>query len=392
MSEAHAGSLRIGITCYPTYGGSGAVAIDLAASLANRGHEVHVISYGTPFRMETSGKLLLHEVAVPTYPLFKFPPYDMALASKMAEVAGNHHLQVLHAHYAIPHSMAAYLAREILGDPSLSVVTTLHGTDITLVGSDPSYRPATHFALQRSDAVTAVSEYLARETHQTICSDCEIRVIPNFVDPVRHAPRGRLEIRHGYAEDHEPLLMHISNFRPVKRVCDVLRIFHHVYRDHAARLVMIGDGPDRPAAERLARELELHRRVTFTGALPDAALLLSQADAFILPSDGESFGLAALEAMACGVPVVGARAGGLVEVVRDGEEGILEPVGAVEAMGRRLGALLSDREGHERMRRNSRRRVESKYRTDLVVPLYEELYQETIARRRGARTIAASDR
>lgn len=384
MDDLRTGDLRVGITCYPTYGGSGAVAVDLAAALANRGHEVHVISYGTPFRMETSGRLRLHEVSVPSYPLFKFPPYDMALASKMAEVAGDCKLQVLHAHYAIPHSMAAYLAREILGSRSLGVVTTLHGTDITLIGSDPSYRPATEFALRRSDAVTAVSAFLARETTRTICASCSIRVVPNFVDPVRFAPRPRSALRESYARPEEPLLMHVSNFRPVKRVCDVIRIFHSVYRDHAARLVMIGDGPERPAAERLARELELHPRITFTGALPDAAPLLAQADAFVLPSDGESFGLAALEAMSCGVPVVGARAGGLPEVVTDGEEGILEAVGDVERMGRRLSELLADAPRLERFKANARRRVERSFRTDLVVPLYEEVYRETVLRRAAA--------
>lgn len=373
--------LRIGITCYPTYGGSGAVAIDLASALANRGHEVHVISYGTPFRMSTAGNLILHEVAVPTYPLFRYPPYDMALASKMAEVASDHQLQVLHAHYAIPHSMVAYLAREILGNQRVAVVTTLHGTDITLIGSDPSYRPATQFALRRSDGVTAVSEYLAKETNRTICGDCSIEVIPNFVDIVRFAPRKRSELRDSFAAEGEPLLVHISNFRPVKRVCDVIRVFHHVYRDHPARLLMIGDGPERPAAERLSRELELHSRVLFTGSLPDAAPLLAQSDAFVLPSDGESFGLAALEAMACGVPVVAARAGGLPEVVRDGVEGILADVADVETMGRRLSSLLADKTAFEAMKMAARRRAETTFATSMIVPHYEDFYRRALARR-----------
>ena len=369
--------LRIGIICYPTFGGSGAVAVDLAAALANRGHEVHVISYASPFRMESSGRLLFHEVAVPEYPLFKYPPYAMALASKLAEVATNHRLQILHAHYAIPHSMAAHLAREITGNGT-RVVTTLHGTDITLVGSDPSYRPSTAFTLRRSDAITAVSAYLSEETSRTICDACEIEVITIFVDPGRYLPSQHIALREIYAKDHEPLLAHMSNFRPVKRVLDVIRIFHRVYQDHPARLVMVGDGPERPAAERLIRDLELHHRVTFTGAMPDAAKLLSQADAFLLPSDGESFGLAALEALSCGVPVVGARAGGLPEVVTDGEVGILEEVGDVSNMGRRLSDLLGDADALAQMRRASRRRVEETFRTDHVVPAYEALYRRVL--------------
>ncbi len=373
--------LRIGIICYPTFGGSGAVAVDLASSLADRGHEVHVISYSSPFRMASSGKLLFHEVAVPDYPLFKYPPYAMALANKLAEVTANHDLQILHAHYALPHSMAAHLAREIAGGDT-AVVTTLHGTDITLVGSDPSYRLSTAFALRKSDAITSVSSYLREETVRGICDACEIEVIPNFVDPVRYAPADHQPLRGVYAEPHEPLLMHMSNFRPVKRVLDAIRIFHRVYQDHVSRLVMVGDGPERPAAERLVRDLELHHRVTFTGAMPDAAKLLSQADAFLLPSDGESFGLAALEALSCGVPVVGARAGGLPEVVTDGEVGILERVGDVEAMGGRLSALLRDQSAREDMRHAARSRVERHFRNDKVVPIYEGLYRRVIDRGR----------
>ena len=379
MSESC--DLRIGIICYPTYGGSGAVAVDLAAALANRGHEVHVISYASPFRMETSGKLLFHEVAVPEYPLFRYPPYAMALASKLAEVTAHHELQVLHAHYAIPHSMAAFVAREIHGDERIGVLTTLHGTDITLVGSDPSYRPSTAYALRRSDAITAVSEYLKDETLRTICDSCVIGVVPNFVDTVRYAPRERMELRTHYAKDDEPLLMHMSNFRPVKRVLDVVRVFHRVYQDMPARLVMVGDGPERPAAERLVRELELHHRVTFTGAMPDASRLLSQADAFLLPSDGESFGLAALEALSCGVPVVGARAGGLPEVVIDGESGILESVGDCEAMGSRLSEILGNVATRESYRQRARRRVEEHFRTDRVAPRYEDVYRSILERR-----------
>lgn len=374
--------LSIGITCYPTYGGSGAVAVDLAEALSRRGHEVHVISYASPFRLELETNVRFHEVAVPSYPLFKYPPYAMALASQLAEVAVHQELDVLHAHYAIPHSIAAFLAREISGRQDLGVVTTLHGTDVTLVGTDPSYLPSTRFGIERSDRVTAVSEYLKQETLRSVGDRVPIDVIPNFVDVHRYAPRPPAPLRERYARPDEPLLLHMSNFRPVKRVADVVRIFHRVYRDHPVRMVMVGDGPDRPMAEAMLREIELHHRVSFTGALPDAAALLAQADAFLLPSDGESFGLAALESLSSGVPVVGARAGGLPEVVTDGETGILERVGHVEAMGERLSRLLADEDGLRTMRDRCRSDVEARFKTETVVPRYEALYRETIARRR----------
>ena len=371
-------TLRVGIICYPTMGGSGAVAVDLAAALANRGHEIHVISYATPFRTESSGRLMFHEVDVPSYPLFKYPPYAMALASKLAEVAAQHRLQILHAHYAIPHSMAAFLAREMLEDESVKVITTLHGTDITLVGTDPSYRTSTRFGLRKSDGISAVSKFLARETAQLIGDCAHIEVIHNFVDTMRYRPAEEKKLREFYAKPQEPLMMHLSNFRPVKRVLDVVRIFEVVNGRRPSRLVMAGDGPDRPAAERLVRELELHNRVTFTGAVPNAAQLLAQADAFILPSDGESFGLAALEALSTGVPVVGALAGGLPEVVENGRSGILEQVGDTDAMGRRLADLLTDPEASGQASAEARRRVESMFRTDLLVPKYEDLYRRCL--------------
>ncbi len=373
--------LRIGMTCHPTYGGSGAVAVELAQALVARGHEVHVISYAPPFRLEAGGGVQLHEVAVPTYPLFKFPPYDMALASKLAEVAADFRLQILHAHYAIPHSMAAYLAREILGDDTLGVVTTLHGTDITLVGADPSYRPATTFALRKSDAVTAVSRFLSLETQRKICGACRIEVIHNFVDTTRYEPAPRSPVRLRFAKPDEWLLVHTSNFRPVKRIGDVVQIFAEVSRALPAKLLMIGDGPDRPLAERMAKELGLQKRIVFTGALPDAAELTAQADAFLLPSDGESFGLAALEALACGVPVVGSRAGGLPEVFEDGVEGILEEVGQTRAMGQRLVALLGDPKRLEATKLAARARATQLFRTESVVPQYEQVYRDVIARR-----------
>lgn len=371
--------LRIGVACYPTFGGSGAVASDLASEMASRGHEVHVISYATPVRYEPRPGLFFHEVDVSSYPLFKFPPYEMALSSRLSDVAIREKLDLIHAHYAVPHSVAAFLAREMVGRDRLRVVTTLHGTDITLIGSDPAYRPMTRFALQRSDAVTAVSNYLRDETHRVVCDDCDIRVIGNFVDAERFHPRLRGAARARFAKPGERLLVHVSNFRPVKRVADVVRIFALVARVHSARLLMVGEGPERTVAERVAADLGVSSRVTFVGAITDVERVLASADAFLLPSDGESFGLAALEAMACGVPVVGARAGGLPEVVTDGVDGILEPVGAVEAMGARLAALLANPEAVAAMGAAGRAKVESTYRPELVVPSYEAAYEAALA-------------
>jgi L-malate glycosyltransferase len=371
-------SLRIGVACYPTFGGSGAVAADLAGELAARGHEVHVVSYATPVRFEPRPGLYFHEVDVSSYPLFKFPPYEMALSSRLSDVALRHRLDVIHAHYAVPHSVAAFLAREIVGRDKLRVVTTLHGTDITLIGSDAAYRPMTRFALQQSDVVTAVSEYLREETRKVVCDDCRIKVIGNFVDAERFHPRLRGAGRSCFARAGERLLVHVSNFRPVKRVVDVVRIFAAVSRVHPARLLMVGDGPDRGAAERAAAELGVAQRVTFLGAVSDVERLVADADAFLLPSDGESFGLAALEAMSCGVPVVGARAGGLPEVVTDDVDGILEPVGAVDAMASRLAALLASPEATARFGASARAKVERKFRSELVVPVYEAAYEEAL--------------
>ncbi|HYC78726.1 MAG TPA: N-acetyl-alpha-D-glucosaminyl L-malate synthase BshA [Planctomycetota bacterium] len=371
--------LRIGVACYPTFGGSGAVAADLACALAARGHEVHVISYATPVRFEPGPGLTFHEVDVSSYPLFKFPPYEMALSSRLSDVALRHGLDVIHAHYAVPHSVAAYLAREIVGRERLRVVTTLHGTDITLIGSDPAYRPMTRFALRRSDAVTAVSEYLRDETRRVVCDDCRIRVIGNFVDAERFHPRLRGAGRARYARPAEKLLVHASNFRPVKRVADVVKIFALTARALPARLVMAGEGPERATAERVAAELGVADRVSFVGAVSDVERLLANADAFLLPSDGESFGLAALEALACGTPVVGARAGGLPEVVTDGVDGVLEAVGACEAMAARLVDLLRAPEAWARAGAAGRAKVERFFRSELVVPVYEAVYREALA-------------
>ncbi len=367
--------MRIGISCYPTIGGSGTVAVELAAALAARGHEVHVVSYDSPARLEISKGLYFHEVDVSDYPLFKYPPYVMALSSRLSDITHRYRLDILHAHYAIPHSIAAFLAREIVGRERVRVVTTLHGTDITLIGSDPAYRPITRFALQQADSVTAVSEFLKRETEQQICQVCDVAVIPNFVDTDRFHPGLRSQWNRCFAADDEWRLIHVSNFRPVKRIPDVVRIFAKVNERHPTRLVMVGDGPERVTAERLAEELGVLDRMTMVGAVTAVEGAIASADALLLPSAGESFGLAALEALSCGVPVVGAWAGGLPEVVDDGVDGILEQLGDVDAMARRLGDLLSDPERKKLFSQAARQKAVTKFRTDLVVPLYEAAYE-----------------
>ena len=370
--------MKIGIICYPTMGGSGAVAMDLAYELGKRGHEIHVISYAMPFRMEETSGLHFHEVEVPSYPLFKYPPYDMALASKLAEVTTAHSLEILHAHYAIPHSMAAFLAKEMVGEQGVKVVTTLHGTDITLVGTDPSYRTATRFALKKSQGITAVSHYLAERTSE-LCGGCApIDVIYNFVDPKKYHPHPDRPGREQFAHESEAVLVHMSNFRPVKRIADVVRIFQKVNESLPARLLMVGDGPDRVLAEDLAHELRLAGRIHFLGPRPNVVPILAFSDAFLLPSDGESFGLAALEAMACGIPVVGARAGGLPEVVEDGVSGILEPLGATERMGERLVQVLGNRNAARAMGEAARERAVSCFAADQIVPKYEALYERAL--------------
>ncbi len=373
--------MRIGITCYPTYGGSGALATELGLDLARRGHEVHFITYAMPFRLRSySERVYFHEVDTTTgrYPLFEHYPYTLALASKQHEVALQQKLDVLHVHYAIPHATTAWLAREMLG-PSrhLKVITTLHGTDITLVGQEESFHAITKFSIEKSDAVTAVSSYLKDETVRAFgCDPSRITVIPNFVELDEYKPRESLR-RDGLCPPGHKLISHISNFREVKRVKDVVRVFSRIRRAMPATLLMIGDGPERDDAEREARELEVAGDVRFLGRLDTVAGLLQQSDLFVLPTQSESFGLAALEAMACGVPVVGSRAGGLPEVVEDGISGILEPPGSVEAMGRRAVELLRDPARHAAMVEAAVARGRL-FDANRIVPMYEALYREMI--------------
>ena len=369
--------MKIGITCYPTYGGSGALATELGLELARRGHEVHFITYAMPFRLrEYAERVYFHEVDTSTghYPLFDHYPYTLALASKQYEVALRERLDLLHVHYAIPHATTAWLAREMLGENhTLPVITTLHGTDITLVGQEESFHAITKFSIERSNRVTAVSQYLKDETIRTFgCANCAISVIPNFVNLQEYHPdAGRT--REGLAPPNHKVITHISNFREVKRVRDVVRVFARIRRAMPATLVMIGDGPERDDAEREARDLKVDADVRFLGRLGNVADLLPASDLFLLPSQSESFGLAALEAMACGVPVVGSRAGGLPEVIDDGISGVLEPPGSVEAMGRRAVELIRDPVRYEAMRTATLERA-AYFSADRVVPMYETLY------------------
>ena len=374
--------MKIGITCYPTYGGSGAVATELGLELARRGHEVHFITYDSPFRLRGyTERVFFHQVEtrMGRYPLFDHFPYTLALASKQQEVVLREELDLLHVHYAIPHATTAYLAREMLKpEHRLRVITTLHGTDITLVGQESSFYGITKFSIEQSDGVTAVSNYLKDETYRAFgCGTCDVRVIPNFVNLQEYRP-GEAGCRGSVAPEGHKVITHVSNFREVKRVKDVVRVFARVRRAMPATLVMIGDGPERVDAENEARDLAVTDDVRFLGRLDTVASLLQASDLFILPSQTESFGLAALEAMACGAPVVATRAGGLPEVIDDGINGILEPVGSVEAMGRRAIELLRDRDRHAAMRAAAVAKAEQ-FSADSVVPMYEAYYREVLA-------------
>ena len=377
--------MRIGITCYPTYGGSGVVATELGIELANLGHEVHFISYSQPFRLNGREEgIFYHEVPVSSYPLFEFPPYDLALASRMAEVAEFNELDLLHVHYAIPHSVSALLARQMLATRGrrLPFVTTLHGTDITLVGLDRSYLPITKYSIQQSDGVTSISNYLKEKTVESFGVTGEIEVITNFVncDVYTHIKdeAQRAEARKKLAGPDEAILMHLSNFRPVKRVVDVVKIFARVVEELPAQLVLIGDGPDRSAAEWLAHDLGIQARVHFLGKQERVNELLPLADILLMPSELESFGLAALEAMACKVPSIATRVGGVPELIDDGETGLLYEVGDVDGMAEGALSLLRDRERLDAMREAGRRTAQKRFCASLVVPQYVRYYEKTV--------------
>jgi N-acetyl-alpha-D-glucosaminyl L-malate synthase BshA len=375
--------LKIGITCYPTYGGSGAVATELGIALAGRGHEIHFITYRQPFRLpDYLPNVFFHEVDVGRYPLFEYPPYDLALAVRMHEVVLGHGLDLLHCHYAIPHATSAWIAREMLRQQrqDVRVVTTLHGTDITLVGQDPSFNAITKFSIEKSDRLTAVSEFLRRETYNAFgCTACDVKVIHNFIDPdvynrERYAASMKQELPRG-----QPVVMHISNFRKVKRVRDVVRIFAAVNADIPSRLVMVGDGPDRVAAEEETRRHGVDTSASFLGKIDNVAPLLASADLFLLPSESESFGLSALEALASGVPVIGTRAGGLPEVVRDGETGFLCEVGDVDGMARLARELLLSPERWKAMSELGAADSRARFSKNDIVSQYEQMYITSLA-------------
>jgi L-malate glycosyltransferase len=371
--------MRIGITCYPTYGGSGVVATELGIELAARGHDIHFISYAMPVRItEAAGRIHFHEVEMLNYPLFDHPPYTLALATAMTNVAVNESLDLLHVHYAIPHSVSAYLARAMLKPHRLPFVTTLHGTDITLVGLDRSYLPITKFSIEESDGVTVISNYLREITLREFDIHRPVDLIPNFVNCEVFIPGNGKCRREQFAPKGEKILVHLSNFRPVKRVPDVVEIFALVRREIPAKLLMIGDGPDRMTAEWMAREKKISSDVIFLGKQNQVQDLLACADVLLLPSDLESFGLAALEGMACGVPPVCSRVGGVPEVITDGVEGFLVQVRDVQTMAARALEILTHPEKHKEMSQASRQRALRQFCTDKIIPLYEDHYRRVL--------------
>lgn len=374
--------MKIGITCYPTYGGSGAVATELGIALAARGHQIHFITYRQPFRLPAFlPNVFFHEVDVGRYPLFEYPPYDLALAVRMHEAVVMHGLDLLHCHYALPHATSAWIAREMLRAQKrdVKVITTLHGTDITIVGQDPSFNPITKFSIERSDRLTAVSEFLRRETYNAFgCTSCDVAVIHNFIDPKvynrsAHPPLLREKL------GGDPIVMHISNFRRVKRVRDVVHIFARLHDKIPSRLVMVGDGPDRGEAEEETRRLGIEGRVHFLGKIDNVAPLLASADLFLLPSSSESFGLSALEALASGVPVIGTNAGGVPEVVRNGETGVLCPVGDVDGMSAAAIEILSNPSKWQSMSDLGADDARARFSLDEIVTKYEHLYMTSLA-------------
>ncbi|HXO45464.1 MAG TPA: N-acetyl-alpha-D-glucosaminyl L-malate synthase BshA [Candidatus Cybelea sp.] len=371
--------MKIGITCYPTYGGSGVVATELGIELAARGHEVHFISYAMPIRLTgASDRIFFHEVEVTTYPLFDHPPYTLALATKMGEVAEQVPLDLLHVHYAIPHSVSALLARMMASPRRLPFITTLHGTDITLVGSDRSYLPITRFSIEQSDGVTAISSYLRDRTLKEFEIKRPIDVIPNFVNCELYKKSDDHAARARWAPGGEPILMHLSNFRPVKRLTDVVEIFALVREKIPAKLVLIGDGPDRGAAEYIVRKKHIAKDVLFLGKQDHVHEKLGLADLFLLPSDEESFGLAALEAMACEVPVVATNVGGLPEVVKNGVDGYLFPPRDVHAAAKYALEILTRPDRGRLMGQMARASARAKYCSNDIIPLYEAYYRKIL--------------
>jgi L-malate glycosyltransferase len=372
-------SMKIGITCYPTYGGSGVVATELGKELALRGHEVHFISYALPFRLnEFIERIYFHEVEMSSYPLFEFPLYSLALASKMVEVTKYENLDLLHVHYAIPHATSAYLAKQMLRDfKNLKIITTLHGTDITLVGLEPSFLPLVKFSIEESDGVTAVSRFLKEKTITNYNIDKDIAVIPNFVDTDLFKPNGHTGFRKHIAPNGEKIMVHTSNFRQVKRVPDIIRMFEKVVKEVPSKLVLVGDGPERSECERLCRELDLCDNVRFLGKQERLVDILTSSDLFLIPSQSESFGLAALEAMSCGLPVLSSSVGGLPELVQHNSSGYIFEIGDIDRMARYAVDLLGNERKYELFSENARKRALT-FDKASVVPVYEEYYERIL--------------
>jgi N-acetyl-alpha-D-glucosaminyl L-malate synthase BshA len=375
--------MRIGISCYPTYGGSGIVATELAMALAAGGDEVHVLSYALPSRLSLmSPRIFFHEVITPTYPLFEYPPYSLTLATKMVEVARHSQLDVMHVHYAIPNAVSAVLARQIVAPQPLPVVTTLHGTDVTLIGNDPNYIETTRWGIVQSDAVTAVSSWLRRTTEQQLGIQSPIDVVPNFIDPQRYEQTRTSPGARRWAKPGERVLVHISNFRPLKRVIDVVDVFLRLRSQVHCRLLMVGDGPERGRVEQRCRDSDACNSITFVGSLPLIEEVLVGADLFFLPSETESFGLAALEALSCEVPVIATSVGGLPEVVVHGENGFLHPIGDVEGMAASALRLLTDEPMRKAFGASGRRRAVEVFGQDAIVARYREIYERVVEKAR----------
>lgn len=386
-SYHHVQQIKIGIVCYPTFGGSGVVATELGKALAQEGHKVHFITYSQPPRLDLFNEnLFYHEVDFRNYPLFEFAPYELALASKMVSVVKNERLDLLHVHYAIPHASAAYMAKQILQSQGITIpiVTTLHGTDITLVGKDPSYEPVVTFSINQSDGVTAVSADLKKETYEYFPIVNDIEVIPNFIDLEKFKKQKKDHFKKAICPNGEMLIVHTSNFRKVKRIPDVIHVFANIRKEIPAKLLMIGDGPERGNAEKMCRELGIYEDVRFLGKLDAVEEVLSVADLFLMPSEKESFGLAALEAMACEVPVISSDTGGLPELNIDGQTGFMSPVGDVEDMTQKA-LLILDKNNLPRFKENALKRAQE-FDITRILPLYENYYQR-ILEKTAAKTI-----
>ena len=372
--------MKIGITCYPTYGGSGVMATELGKELAKRGHQVHFISYALPFRLTNFVEnVVFHEVEMSSYPLFEFPLYALALASKMVEVVEYEKLDLLHVHYAIPHASSAYLAKQMLKKKKdLKIITTLHGTDITLIGLEPSFLPLVKFSIEESDGVTAVSRSLKEQTLTSYNIEKEIEVIPNFVDTDIYMPSKDGGLRQHAAPNGEKVLVHTSNFRVVKRVPDTIRILERVIKEVPSKLLLVGDGPDRSECERLCRQLGLCDDVKFLGKQDGLVEILSASDIFLIPSQSESFGLAALEAMACGLPVISSNIGGLPELIRHNETGFIAGIGDIDRMAKYVVDLLTNQRKYDLFSSNARNRAVNVFNKSKIVPLYEEHYKKIL--------------